>query len=78
MNDSLDIRVVRGEPSAEELAAAIAVVQSALALAEAEAADASKRKPTARSTWNRNHGMLRQGIQAGASPWGASVKDGLN
>lgn len=78
MNDSLDIRVVRGEPSAEELAAAIAVVQSALADAEAEAADTAKRKPTAKSTWSKNHGMLRQGIQAGANQWSASFRDGLH
>ena len=77
MNESLDIRVVRGEPSAEELAAAIAVVQATLAAAEAEAAGDAELKPRSKSTWSRNHGMLRQGIQAGASQWAASLKDGL-
>ncbi|MFM5903694.1 MAG: acyl-CoA carboxylase epsilon subunit [Microbacteriaceae bacterium] len=78
MSDAVDIRVVRGEPNAEELAAAIAVVQAALAAAEFEAADAAKRKPNARSTWNRNHGMLRTSLQVGPNQWGASFKDGLN
>jgi hypothetical protein len=77
MNDFLDIRVVRGEPSAEELAAAIAVVQATLAAAEAEAAGDAELKPRSKSTWSRNHGMLRQGIQAGANQWAASLKDGL-
>jgi len=76
MNENSDIRVVRGQPSSEELATAIAVVQAALDAAETEAASEQSR-PTVSSTWNRNHGMLRQGIQAGASQWGASFKDGL-
>ncbi len=75
MNDSLDIQVVRGEPTAEELAAAIAVVQATLATAEAD--QASEQKTKAKSTWTRNQGMLRQGIQAGANQWSASLKDGL-
>ena len=75
MNDSLDIQVVRGEPTPEELAAAIAVVQAALAAAEA--GQASAKKTTAKSTWHRNQGMLRQGIQAGRNQWSASLKDGL-
>ncbi len=77
MNDSLDIRLVRGEPSAEELAAAIAVVQAVITAAEAEEAHAAKLNQTGKSAWARNHGMLRQGIQAGANQWNASFKDGL-
>jgi hypothetical protein len=76
MNDSLDIQVVRGEPSAEELAAAIAVVQAALA-DEVDSAAASAGGASAKSTWNRSQAMLRQGIQAGAKQWAASFKDGL-
>jgi hypothetical protein len=78
MNENLDIRVERGEPNSEELAAAIAVIQSLLAAAEAEAADASARKPNARSSWNRNHGLLRSPIQAGQGQWGAAIRAGLN
>jgi hypothetical protein len=77
MNDSLDIRLVRGEPSAEELAAAIAVVQAAITAAEAEAAHAVKLNRKGKSAWAGNHGMLRQGIQAGPNQWNASFKDGL-
>jgi hypothetical protein len=76
MNDSLDIQVVRGEPSAEELAAAIAVVQAALA-DEVDSAAASAGGASAKSTWTRNQAMLRQGIQAGSKQWAASFKDGL-
>jgi len=76
MNDSLDIQVVRGEPSAEELAAAIAVVQAALA-DEVDSAAASAGGANTKSTWTRNQAMLRQGIQAGAKQWAASFKDGL-
>ncbi len=72
-----DIQVVRGAPTDEELAAAISVVQVALAAAEEEAAKQAKRKP-AKSSWNRNHGMLRSTIQAGHGQWGASLQDGLN
>ena len=72
-----DIQVVRGAPTDEELAAAIAVVQAALAAAEEEAAKSAKR-PATRSSWNRNHGMLRTPLQAGPGQWGASFTDGLN
>ncbi len=72
-----DIQVVRGAPTDEELAAAIAVVQAALAAAQEEAAKLNKRKP-AKSSWNRNHGMLRSTLEAGHGQWGASLQDGLN
>ena len=78
MNENLDIRVERGEPNSEELAAAITVIQSLLATAQAEAAEAATRKPNARSSWNRNHGLLRAPIQAGQGQWGAAIKAGLN
>jgi len=76
-NEPADIRVVRGAPTDAELAAAIAVVNSALAAAQVEAAANAKRRP-AKSSWNRNHGMLRSTIQSGHGQWVASVQDGLN
>ena len=72
-----DIRVVRGAPTDEELAAAIAVVRAAVAAAEAEAAK-KQETPTAHSTWNRNHGMFRGDVTAGAGQWQAALRNGLN
>ncbi len=78
MNDQpIDIQVVRGAPSHDELAAAVAVVQAALAAAEAEAAANNGRKPVA-SSWNRNHGLLRTQISAGSGQWSAAFLEGLN
>lgn len=76
-NEPADIQVVRGAPTDAELAAAIAVVKSAMATAQADAAATAKRSP-ARSSWNRNHGMLRSTIQSGHGQWVASLQDGLN
>ena len=77
MNDQpTDIQVVRGSPSDLELAAAVAVVQSALAAAEQDAASGAVRK-SGQSSWNRNHSMLRSQITAAAGQWSASMRDGL-
>jgi len=73
----IDIQVVRGAPNHDELAAAVAVVQAALAAAEAEAAAHKGRRPVA-SSWNRNHGMLRTQISAGQGQWSAAFLEGLN
>lgn len=77
MNENLDIRVEHGEPNSEELAAAVAVIQSMLASAAEEAADAAH-LPNARSSWHRNNGLLRSPIQAGNGQWGAAIRAGLN
>jgi len=74
---SADIRVVRGAPTDEELAAAIAVVQAALAAAE-EAATKGAKSGSTRSSWNRNHGMLRSPLQVGPGQWSSSFMNGLN
>ena len=73
----IDIQVVRGAPNHDELAAAVAVVQAALAAAEAEAASHKGRKPAA-SSWNRNHGLLRTQLSAGSGQWSAAFLEGLN
>ena len=69
------LRVERGNPSAEELAAIVAIVQSAIG-EEREAGKKEIRKP--RSTWNRNQQQMRGGIVAGFGQWTASFRDGLN
>ena len=76
-NDDIQqsLKVVRGNPSAEELAALIAIVQSAVA----EEQELGKREVTKpHSTWNKSHGQLRQNIIPGVGQWRASYRDGLN
>jgi hypothetical protein len=77
MNEELSqgIKLVRGNPTAEELAAAIAVVEAMLAEEQA-AASAGRQQP--KSTWNRNSVNLRGGITPGFGQWKASFRDGLN
>ena len=69
-----EIRVERGAPTEEELAAAIAVVTAALAEAEKNAA-ADGNSPT--SNWSRNSGLLRAPLAAGPGQWQASYRNGL-
>lgn len=69
------LRVERGNPSAEELAAIIAVLE----LAEHEAeAERGRGKVPPRSSWTRNLTMLRAPLVAGPSQWSASYRPGLN
>ncbi len=77
MNEELSegIKLVRGNPTAEELAAAIAVVEAMLA--EEQVAAAAGRQPP-KSTWNRNSVNLRGGITPGFGQWKSSFRDGLN
>ncbi|MEY4321125.1 MAG: hypothetical protein RLZZ471_1066 [Actinomycetota bacterium] len=69
------LRVVRGNPTPEELAAVIAIVEAASAEERATSGGAA-RQP--RSTWNRNNVQLRGGITPGFGQWNASFRDGLN
>ena len=69
------LRVERGNPSAEELAAIVAIVQSAIG---EERAAGKKQIRQPRSTWNRNQQQMRGGIVAGFGQWTASFRDGLN
>jgi hypothetical protein len=76
MTSPLEFRVVRGNPTDEELAAALAVVQAALATAELEAAKKAAEAANV-SAWHRNSSMLRGQITPGAGQWGASLRRGL-
>lgn len=69
------IKVVRGNPTAEQLAAALAVVEAA---ANEQASLANTALPQPKSTWNRNSVNLRGGINPGFGQWRASYRDGLN
>ncbi len=70
-----ELKVVRGNPTAEELAAVIAIVEAAAAEKRASSGSV-ERAP--RSTWNRNHVQLRGGLNPGFGQWNASFRDGLN
>ena len=70
-----ELKVVRGNPTAEELAAVIALVEAA-AGEEASSSRGAIRQP--KSTWNRNKVNLRGGINPGFGQWTASYRDGLN
>lgn len=64
------VRVVTGNPTDEELAAVIAVLS--------ESAKAQRRAVgVPKSSWSKNHGMLRDSLVAGNGQWGSSYKPGL-
>ena len=76
MSDELQsqLKVVRGNPTAEELAALIAIVQSAVA---EERELGSKKAATPHSTWSRSAAQLRGQIVPGQGQWRAAFRDGL-
>ena len=61
------LRVVRGEPTAEELAAVTAVL-----LARAAEASASSSRPGSRPRWSRGSGVRHQLPAPGPGAWRAS------
>ena len=69
------VKLVRGNPTPAELAAAIAVVEAAAAEA---AVQASAERAAPKSTWNRNSVNLRGGITPGFGQWKTTFRDGLN
>ncbi len=77
MSDEIqdNLKVIRGNPSPEQLAALIAIIESAV-VEERLAGKKQLRQP--RSTWNRNAANLRSGITAGTGQWSAAYRDGLN
>jgi hypothetical protein len=69
------VQLVRGNPTAAELAAVLAVVEAA---ANEEARLSSGTRPQPKSTWNRSSVNLRGGITPGFGQWKATFRDGLN
>lgn len=68
-------RLVRGNPSPEELAAVLAVLEAAV---PEEQASTSVGLRKTRSSWSRNSSILRSEIAPGAGQWRAKIRDGLN
>jgi hypothetical protein len=69
------LRVEAGQPTAEELAIVVALLQAAQAAA---AATASNLITEPKSTWNRNAAILRSAITPGHNQWQSSFRRGLN
>ena len=69
------LQVVRGEPTAEELATIIAVLAAARAQEESNI-DGFERQ--LKSSWSRNAASLRQTIVPGAGQWRGAYRNGLN
>jgi len=70
------LKVVAGNPTAEELAVVVAVLQSAAAAAEQQAKTALPAAPV--STWHQNINTLRGTVSPGHGQWQASYRRGLN
>ncbi len=64
------LRVVKGDPTPEELAALVAVVAARNAAA-AQAASGSRRAP--RSEWGHPARLVRQPLRVGADQWRRSA-----
>jgi len=74
INLAESIKVISGNPSAQELAAVIAIL-------EATQAEQAAEKKTARnpsSSWNRNAGKLRGDLQPGFGQWRAQYRPGMD
>jgi hypothetical protein len=69
------IKVVSGNPSAEELAAVIAILEAAHAEQLIEGKKELKR-PT--SAWGRNSSMLRADLKPGFGQWRAQFRPGMD
>ena len=66
------LRIVKGDPQPEEVAALVAVVSSMAAAA----ADAASRKERPRSAWSAHHRKLRGAHRPGAGSWRTSAREG--
>jgi len=77
MQEPMDqaIKVVGGNPTAEELAAVIAILEAAHA-EQVTNAKRQVRKPA--SSWNRNSGNLRGTLLPGFGQWRAQYRPGLD
>ncbi len=69
------IKVIAGNPSPEELAAVIAILEAAHSEQVVQGKKQSK-KPA--STWNRNTGMFRNDLMPGFAQWRAQYRPGLD
>ena len=69
------MQVVRGEPTPEELAAVIAVLEASHA---EEVANAKGFERSLKSTWSQNASQMRTELVPGAGQWRGAYRAGLN
>ena len=69
------IKVIAGNPSPEELAAVVAILEAAHAEQVTEGKK-QLRKPA--SSWNRNTSMFRNDLMPGYGQWRAQYRPGLD
>ena len=69
------IKVVSGNPTPEELASVVAILEAARAEQVVEGKKLAK-KPA--STWNRNASNFRNNLNPGSSQWQAQYRPGLD
>ena len=69
------LKVVSGNPSAEELAAVVAILEAAHAEQQVEGKKELKR-PT--SSWGRNTSMFRADLKPGFGQWRAQFRPGMD
>jgi hypothetical protein len=65
------LRIVKGDPTPDEVAALVAVVS---AMADAAAEQASKEKQRPRPEWSARHRLLRKPHRHGPGAWRASAR----
>jgi hypothetical protein len=68
------IQVVSGNPTAEELAAVIAILEAT----QSEQSSQKKAAKKAASSWNRNAGNLRGDLLPGFGQWRAQFRPGMD
>jgi hypothetical protein len=68
------LKVVAGNPTPEELAIVVSLLQAA----QASAASEPTKLRTPESNWSRNASMLRGPVVPGHNQWQASFRSGLN
>jgi hypothetical protein len=68
------LRVIRGDASAEEIAAVVAALAAQAAAQAADREPAAPRRP--RSAWADRAAMLRKPVRPGPDGWRASARPG--
>jgi hypothetical protein len=74
LNLAESIKVISGSPSAQELAAVIAILEAT----HAEQAAEKKLAKRPASSWNRNAGNLRGNLLPGFGQWRAQYRPGMD
>ena len=71
----VDLKVVRGNPNAEELAVIAAVLQASLQNAQNSS---NPQAEDSHSSWSRNSAQLRSTLVPGNGQWQAAYRRGLS